>query len=45
MPCVSAWEACPFLNGDGGGVDAEGSRWEKGGDGKRGGKGTGWYVK
>lgn len=24
MLCVSPWEACPFLNGDGGGVDGKG---------------------
>ena len=23
MLCVSPWEACPFLNGDGGGVDGK----------------------
>ena len=40
MLCASPWEACPFLNGDGGGVDAEGSRQEKRGDGKRRGKRT-----
>lgn len=24
MLCSSPWEPCPFLNGDGGGVDEEG---------------------
>lgn len=24
MLCASPWEACPFLNGEGGGVDGEG---------------------
>ena len=43
--CTSLWEACPFLNGDGGGTYKEGidGKGEETG-GEKGGE-TGWYVK
>lgn len=46
--CSSPWEACPFLNGHGGGVNGEGGdggRWEWGGMGGKEGRETYWYVK
>lgn len=40
---TSPWEARPFLNGGGGGVGGEGSRWERGGGGRTGGRAN-WLV-
>lgn len=36
-------EACPFLNRDGRGADREGNKWERGGDGRRIGRGN-WLA-
>lgn len=45
MHCASPWEACSFLNGNGGGANGEEDRWEgKGRKGDEGGE-TSWYVK
>lgn len=41
MICISPWVACVFMNGDGGGMDGQGSRRERGG--RRAGKGD-WLV-
>lgn len=39
MVCSSPWEACPFLNGNGGGADQEVGRWKFSGGWRRKGEG------
>lgn len=41
--CTRAWEPCFFLNENKEGFHGEGSTWERGGDGRRGGKGN-WLL-
>ena len=45
MLCASPWEACPFLNGDEGGVDWEGLDGKGVGTRGKEEEETAWYVK